>query len=249
MFHREDRNDVAIIRMEHGKVNAMDSEMFEELHRCLDDVKQSQARALILTGTGNTFSAGVDLFRILNDGRPYIEKFLPILSSAFEQVFQFPKPVVALVNGHAIAGGCILACACDYRIASDGSAKIGIPELPVGVPFPAMALEIVRYVSAAHFQEIVYGGRYYSFEEGLALGLVDEIMQPERAMERALTIAERLGSYPSASFQITKDQMRRPAVEQARARSYIYDDVLNAWCDPKVHEVIRAYLDRTIKKA
>ena len=75
----------------------------------------------MLTGTGTVFSAGVDLRRLTEGGRDYVQAFLPLLGDAFFKTFTFPKPLIAAVNGHAIAGGCILACACDYRIMSAGT--------------------------------------------------------------------------------------------------------------------------------
>src|SRR5690349_13241143 len=96
-----------------------------------------------MTGSGSSFSAGVDLFRIVNQGPGYGRQFLPVLDDFLRKTLTFPKPVIAAINGHAIAGGCILAAACDYRIMTDGQGRIGIPELAVGVPFPALPLQIM----------------------------------------------------------------------------------------------------------
>ena len=148
MIHREDRNDIAVLRMEHGKANAVDTDLFTDVGAALDAVESSNARALVLTGTGSMFSAGVDLFRVLKGGAPYLAEFLPLLSTIVRRLFTFPRPIVAAVNGHAIAGGCVMAAACDRRIMNRDKGKIGVTELLVGVPFPADALEALRFLPA-----------------------------------------------------------------------------------------------------
>jgi enoyl-CoA hydratase len=246
MLHHEARGSVALIQMEHGKVNAMDLELLNDLRQTLKDVEGSPARAMVLTGTGKSFSAGVDLLRLLNSGPSYVKDFVPVLVSALEDLFLFSKPVVALVNGHAIAGGCILACACDFRIATEGSIRIGVPELLVGVPFPPTALEIMRFASPQHIQEIVYSGKYYNLKEALDRNLIDEIVNPEKGIERSVQVAQELGSIPAATFRITKRQLRMQAIGNIRESHYTFDEIQQAWSDPKTHEVVRAYLEKTI---
>ena len=146
MIHREDRDTVTVLRMEHGKANAVDTDLFTDIGAALDAIEDSSARALVLTGTGSMFSAGVDLFRVLDGGAPYLAEFLPLLSATVRRLFTFPRPIVAAVNGHAIAGGCVLAAACDRRVMNRDKGKIGVTELMVGVPFPADALETLRFL-------------------------------------------------------------------------------------------------------
>src|SRR5207248_2211327 len=126
--------------------NAMSLEFCDRLTACFEEIRQSSARAAVLIGEERIFSAGVDLLRVLDGGRPYLRNFLPALSAALAAVFSHPKPVVAAINGHAIAGGCILACACDRRLMVRDAGRIGVPELLVGVAFPAVAMEIMRCV-------------------------------------------------------------------------------------------------------
>ena len=139
---------VTVLRMAHGKANALDLEFCAALTAQLDACERSPStRALVMTGSGAMFSAGVDLLRVVDGGADYIRVFLPAMNRMFEKLFAFPKPVVAAVNGHAIAGGCILACAADWRLMSGQPGRIGIPELLVGVPFPVVPLEIVRFAT------------------------------------------------------------------------------------------------------
>ena len=149
MITTESRDHVTVVRLEHGKVNAFDIELMRGWVSELSRLEQADTRAVVLTGTGTVFSAGVELRRLTDGGRDYVKAFLPLLGDAFFKTFTFPKPLVAAVNGHAIAGGCVLACACDYRVMAEGKGRIGTPELSVGVPFPSMALEILRLVVPA----------------------------------------------------------------------------------------------------
>jgi enoyl-CoA hydratase len=189
------------------------------------------------------------LFKILDGGRPYLLKFLPLLVSVLEKIFLYPKPVVAAVNGHAIAGGCLLACASDYRIAAKGDATIGVPELLVGVPFPSLALEIVRSsVSAEHLQEIVYTGRCYPMEQALHYGIIDEIVDPDILLKRAKEVAAQLANTPPRAFQMAKKQMRQPYLDNVRNYGMKPESIMDEWSSPETHEVIRNYLKRTIGK-
>ena len=161
------------------------------------------------------FSAGVDLPRLLDGGAPYVREFLPALCTMFATVFSYPKPIVAAVNGHAIAGGCVLACACDKRLMARDGGRIGVTELLVGVPFPAIAMEIMRGAAAPqHFENLLFGGATYAPEEASGLGLVDEVVAPDALLERAVAGAQTLAALSPSAFALTKRQTRQPALER-----------------------------------
>ena len=248
MIHREDRDGIAVLRIEHGKANTLDMESCNAVVEAFEHA--GDARAVVLTGAGRIFSAGVDLFRVLEGGKPYIEAFVPAMCRAFERVFVHPAPVVAAANGHAIAGGCLLVAAADQRLMAQGAARIGIPELQVGVPFPPIALEIMRFATPPqHFRTIVYRAETYEPAAALALGLIDEVVEPEALLDRALATAERLASVPADTFAITKREIRRPAMDRIRSLAQTTAQEVQAqWLEPRTLDRIRAYLDRTIPK-
>lgn len=248
MIHREDRDIVTVLRMEHGKANAVDTDLFADINTALDDAEDS--RALVLTGTGSMFSAGVDLFRVLEEGRPYLERFLPSLSATVRRLFTFSRPIVAAVNGHAIAGGCILAAACDYRVMNGGKGKIGVTELQVGVPFPADALGVLRFLLPAHqVQNLVYSGRVLGAAEAFEIGLVEETAGADEVLDKACEKARRLASIPADAFAISKHQIRQQALERMEAQAAETDaDVLEVWSRPETLAGIRAFLDKTVGK-
>ena len=250
MVHLDHRDSVAMMRLEHGKVNALDLELLQELRRHLDELREaSDVRAVVLTGSGRSFSAGVDLFRILEGGPSYIEEFMKAFRNVLLRIAEFPKPVVAAVNGHAIAGGCVLACACDYRVMTqgEGEGKMGIPELLVGVPFPALAWELLgSAVPEPEVRRLALTGKLLSPEEALRTGLVDELVKPELLGERARARAEQLGRIPPETYRLTKRRLRRSLREHEG--DALDKEVLAAWSSPETHEAIRAYLEKTLGK-
>lgn len=142
---------VAVLTMTHGKANALDVEFCTALADRFDALRGEAAKAVILTAEGKIFSAGVDLKRLSDEGPVYVRRFLPALHRLYEAVFFHPKPVVAALNGHAIAGGCVLAACADRRVMAQGTARVGTTELLVGVPLPALAFEVVRSVVPERF--------------------------------------------------------------------------------------------------
>ena len=248
MIRRDDHDGIAVLRIEHGKANVLDLELCNAIVESFDEA--GEARAVVLTGAGRIFSAGVDLFRVVEEGRSYVEAFLPAMCRTFERVFAHPAPVVAAANGHAIAGGCLLVAASDQRLMAEGSARIGIPELQVGVPFPPVALEIMRFSTPPqHFQTVVYRAETYEPPAARALGLLDETVDPGALLDRALAVAGRLASVRAETFAITKREVRRPVMERVRALDRdTAPEVRDRWLDPRILDVIRGYLDRTIPK-
>lgn len=250
MIETRRHDSIAVLTMSHGKANAMDIELMREMRRSMIATIQSDARAIVLTAQGQIFSAGVDLMALAKGGRPYLEEFLPELSGALRLVFATDKPVVAAVNGHAIAGGCILACACDYRLMARGAGRIGVPELRVGVPFPMVPAEITRHaLGTARAQRAMLVGNVVESERAVAEGFVDEVVEPERLMERALVVAQAMAATPPASYTRTKRDLRRPVLETWERLQLQHDrETLEAWDSPAVRDAVRAYVEKTLKK-
>jgi len=246
MIDVERHGSIAIMRLNAPPVNALDREVLLDITKALGEIEASDAAAVVLTGEGPAFSAGADLFRVLNEGDEYLRTSLAALTEAFGTLFRFPRPVVAAVNGHAIAGGAVLLCACDYRISASGDHKIGFAELRVGVPFPSWALEIARWGTRPEFiQEVIYLGRSYDPEGAKQRGMLDEIVEPDALIDRARDMAERLASIPTVTFRLMKEALRRPVVERVEASTH--DDAIarEAWGSEEVREAVRAFLIKT----
>jgi len=241
--------DVAVLRMRHGKANALDVDLCDALHGGFDDLAMSDARGVVLTGEGAIFSAGVDLKRLLDGGAAYVRRLLPALDRALESLFCHPKPVVAAINGHAIAGGCILACASDRRIMSEAAGRIGVPELRVGVPFPPLALEIMRSaVPARYLPEMVNGGATFDPSTAKQLWLIDEIVAPKDLESRAVEAARALAAPGLGTFGVTKAQLRRPALQRAAEGARTFGaEIERLWTAPDSFAAIRDYVERNLK--
>ena len=242
--------DIAVLGMRHGKVNALDIELCEHITRRLEELGTSSVQAVVLTGQAGIFSAGVDLLRALEGDAGYLRDFLPVLRKLFDVVFFYPKPVVAAINGHAIAGGCVLACAADQRLMARGSGRIGVTELLVGLPFPAIALEIMRFtVVPAYFREVIFGGGRHPAEAAATRGLIDAVVEPETLLASAVDAAQALASLAPAAFALTKSQARQPVLDQLQKYALAFDAAVDEiWLAPETASRIRDYVSRTFKK-
>ena len=144
----------------------------------------------------------------------------------------------------------MLACAADHRLMARDAGRIGVTELLVGLPFPTIAMEIMRFASVPqHLQALIYGGATFLPQEAINLGLVDEIVEPQDLVDRAVAAAEKLLSIPARAFDLTKRQMRQPVLERCQeARSGFDLAVQEIWTNPETREAIHSYVMRTFKK-
>src|SRR5438105_4302410 len=239
MLEFKERDDVAIVRMAHGKVNALDVELLQAIAKAFGGLEPG--RAVVLTGAGRSFSAGVDLKRITDGGMDYARVFRPSLSAAVMAVFDHPGPVVAAVNGHAIAGGCVLAAACDRRLMSGGT--IGLTEMRVGVPFPSVPMEVMRHVMGPAVRRLVCDAELLDPAAAQAAGLVDEVVAPESVLDAAVAAAARLARITPEVFAYTKRQLQGPARDRLASVSQAEDDAsTQMWASPAVQDAINGFM-------
>lgn len=224
MIERDVIDGVAVVRLAHGKVNALDVELLHAIADVFTGLAGEPHPAVVLTGDGSCFSAGVDLWRVIDGGAGYVDAFLPALSDALMAVFTLGKPVVAAVNGHAIAGGAVLACAADHRIMADPGGRIGVTEVLVGVPFPPVPLEIVRFaLGGSRARAAVLSGRTFEAGSAVVAGFADEIVPASGLLTAAAAAARRLAGIPADTFRLTKHQLRLPVHERLARDRPAYD--------------------------
>jgi enoyl-CoA hydratase len=248
MIDVKTEDGIAIVTMRHGKANALDIALCEGLAKCFDELGASDARAVVLAGEGRIFCAGVDLLQVTAGGADYLRRFLPTLHRLYDAVFFHPRPVVAAINGHAVAGGCVLACCADRRIMARDGGRIGVTELLVGVPFPALAFEVMRFaVPQRHLPALMFGGATYEADAALAQGCIDEAVAADAIARRAIAAAQSLANVPPAAFAQTKKQLRHEAADRVARMGAMTDQaVTDIWIGALGH--VRDYVTRTLNK-
>lgn len=238
-YRIEWHGEVAEVRLACGKANALNARSLAAIARALDEAERARARGLVLTGYDRFFSAGLDLVGLYELDRPAMDAFMREFDRVMLRVFAYPRPVVAAVGGHAVAGGCILALACDARVATDRGIRIGLNEIRLGVPFPASALEIVRHtVPVALAEAVLYGGELYAPPEALAHGLVTRLAAGDVVAEARLLCRQWAGE-PTGAFATIKASLRRRALERAQERlDELRRAFVEAWFSPEGRERI-----------
>lgn len=251
MFDIRDESGVAVLTLRHGKANAIDIELCRAMRKEFKRLAKSDAKAAIVTGEGRIFSAGVDLLRAAEGGRKYLKSIVVAIDEMYEEIFYFPKPLVAAINGHAIAGGCVLACCADYRVLAKGEGRMGVTELLVGLPFPPFAFEALRATtSPMHFPKFTASGETFDTAGALLNGFADEAVNPERLMTRAMEKAEQLAAIRPEAFAANKLHTRAPAKQfLEKDRSGLARKIRQVWTAPETADNIRAYVARTFKKS
>ncbi|ORA11392.1 enoyl-CoA hydratase/isomerase family protein [Mycobacterium arosiense] len=233
---------VKVLTLSSGPVNAQDVELLEELTSAVNELARSDSGALVVTGAGRAFSAGVDLNRVVQGGAGYTDRLVPALSAAFEAMFGYPGPTVAAINGAAIAGGCVLACSCDRRLISP-EAQIGAAEVRVGVPFPVAALEVMRYACGMHADEVLLGGRNYRGAEAVARGLAHRVVADE-LLEAAVAEASDLAGISPDAYRQTKTQLHGPTTARIQQARGVDDEVRRMWGTDETLGRIAGYVER-----
>jgi enoyl-CoA hydratase len=228
---------VTTVRIDHPPVNAFDLGLVDDAVATIRSIDGP----IVLTGAGSCFSAGVDLRAILDGGAAYTDRFLAAVSAAFLAVFDHSAPVVAAINGHAIAGGCVLAMAADVRVMSSG--LIGLSEVAVGVPFPVAALEICRYSMGPSVTRAVLQADNVDALTATERGWVDEVVAPDDLLRRAVGIARELGQHPASAYAAMKVQLHRHARAAIDAGAELDANVREMWKSAETRARIAAFLD------
>jgi enoyl-CoA hydratase len=228
---------VTTVRIDHPPVNAFDFALVEDALATVRDIDGP----IVLTGAGKCFSAGVDLRAVLDGGPDYIDRFLAAVSAAFLAVFDHPAPVVAAVNGHAIAGGCVVAMAADIRLMSSG--LIGLSEVAVGVPFPVAALEICRYAMGPSVTRAVLQADNIDVHTAAQRGWIDDVVAPQDLLTRAVELARTLGQHPPTAYAAMKEQLHRHARAAIDAGAELDAAVRAIWKSAETRARISEFLD------
>ncbi len=214
--HLEIREGVAAVRLERGKVNALNEEVVDELSRSFRALEADPAvRGVLLTGTGKFFSFGFDIPELFGATRDEFTRYLRRFTAFYRELFAYARPVVAAINGHAVAGGYMLASACDLRVMVKENARVGLNEIGFGSSLFAGSLSLLRSrVGERNAQDVVYEGALYGAEQALALGLVDAAVEGSELLVDARRRLEPLAGKSPAAFRSIKRLLRQPVLDE-----------------------------------
>jgi enoyl-CoA hydratase len=223
---------IAVLRIDRPPANAIDLDLANEFATALEGVETIDGiAALIVTGTGNCFSAGLDLKALPSYDRAQQQAMVMQVNRLFGGLYGLPLPTIAAVNGHAIAGGVILTLCCDYRIGAEGDYKLGLAEARVGVPFPVAAMAIVQSeLSHPVSRKMVLTARNSSPGEALSMGVLDELQPLELLLTQAMEVAQEMAAMPRSIYGRIKRELRGPALARIDdAISNRKEPMLDSW--------------------
>jgi len=207
---------VAVLTLRRGKVNALNDIVVNQMREKLKASETDpEVKSIIITGSGKFFSFGFDIPEFLAFTKEQFINYLVNFTGLYAYIFQYPKPVVAALNGHTIAGGCMLALACDYRAMTGGKAKISLNEINFGASVFAGATEMLRFCAgSANATKILYSGAMYTAEEAKGIGLIDYVASESDLMDAAFKAALDLASKYPPAFAGIKSLLRKSIAEE-----------------------------------
>ncbi len=213
LISTEIHEKVAIITLDNGVTNTISQPMVQELHETINQIQDDQAaHSLVITSANEKFfSIGFDIPNLFDLSPAEFENFYDTFNAFALDLFTFPKPTLAAIPGHAIAGGCILVLCCDYRSIAEGRKLMGLNEIKLGVPVPYTADCILRdLIGTQRGRDVLELGEFYPPEEVLRLGMVDQVVAQDDVLPAAMEKAKALGEMPNKAYAIIKDNRTQP---------------------------------------
>jgi len=250
MLNAHDDGAVRVLEMASGSANPLGPSLTAELRRALRGAAADErVRAVVLASASQRFfSIGFDLPTILPFGRDAMTAFFAEANGLWRDLLTFPGPVVAAIERHAVAGGCIVALCCDYRIVEEGRVFVGINEMKLGVPNPVLADAALRQlVGGRAARDIVAFGEFYEPAAALALGLVDAVVPKGEARERAVERAAQLGAMDA--YRAAKRIRLRGVIEEYERHGREEDAAfLDLWFSAETRKRLKEALPRFPKE-
>ncbi|HEY2603176.1 MAG TPA: enoyl-CoA hydratase/isomerase family protein [Thermoleophilaceae bacterium] len=240
----ESRGELALVRLDRPPANALNPQVLEEFEEARRALAAEPPGAVVITGRERFFSAGVDLKLVPTMGPDDQRAMVEGINRLVIGWYGFPRPVVAAVTGHAIAGGMVIALCADYRVgATEG--KLGLTELRAGVPYPVGAISLVRAeLAGPAARALALRAHLVEPEEALRLGLVDELAGPGEVLERACDVALEMARFGGDSYARTKLELRGETLRRVQEAVETGDPLLEAWLDERSPEAAATMLRR-----
>lgn len=222
--------------------NALGTELLTQVRNGLEAAGNEP---VLLRGAGDAFSAGLNLREVLTLNHETMGSFLSLLQEVTYRLFHHPAPTVACVNGHAIAGGAVLARACDVAVATSApKVKIGLNEVAIGLRFPPRVLSIMRHAIPLHaHREVVLGASLFSPSDALRVGLVDSVS--DDPMSEAMARLDRLAAHPRDAYAAAKHDIQgHVAAPNPDVDHRFLEDIVPVWTSEPLRARLRAVLGR-----
>ncbi|MBU1671365.1 MAG: enoyl-CoA hydratase/isomerase family protein [Actinobacteria bacterium] len=238
--------EIAFLKLTKPPVNAVDLQLLREAEASMGALEADDAvRAIIVTGDGPCFCAGLDL-KVVPFYSPEDQKeLMDITNRVITGVYGASKPIIAAVNGHAVAGGFILMMSCDYRVGAEGSYQMGVSEVRVGIPFPISTMEVLKSeLTPAMARRLILTGRPIGPREALEGEVLDELVAPERLIPRALEKASELGALSTLVYNRVKTQLRGDTIRRIRQVLETGDPLFKMWQQDRSVEGAAGFLER-----
>ena len=245
MIEHSQHQGIHELRLARPPVNALDPQLCRQLREAVASAVADRAQGIVLSGGPSAFSAGLDVPHLLGLDAVALREAWGGFIDAARALAQSPVPVVAALNGHAPAGGCVLALCCDYRVMAAGDYRIGLNETQVGLVAPEGIQRLLRRVVGAHRAErLLVAGAMVDAQQALAIGLVDELAPIAEVPARAQAWMARLLSLPRKPMLATRAIARADVVDALRPELLELDRFVASWTDPDTQSALRALVAR-----
>ena len=242
------RGSVMLARFNRGVTNALNSEFVQALDEVLQRVKSDAGVSGLVLASSNEkfFSIGLDIPDLYPLEREDFRDFFRVFNRVCMDLYTLPKPTVAAITGHALAGGCILALCCDWRFIAEGRKLMGLNEVKLGVPVPYLADRVLHALAGVrHARKIMECGDFYAPAEALEMGMVDEVLPVEAVVNNALAHAEKLGSLPGAAYgMIKQNRVETTAAEVLAGETEKERYFIESWYSEAVRERLREAMEK-----
>jgi 3,2-trans-enoyl-CoA isomerase len=250
MILTQNHGPIRELRLNRPPVNALTSELLQQLRQAVEAAPKDGVRALVLSGSPGIFSAGVDLRMLVTLDRAGINALWKDLYDTLRALACSIIPVAAAITGHATAGGTVLGLFCDWRIVAQGDWKLGVNEVQVGLALPPVILRALQRLIGAHQAErLATRGPLFGPEEALCIGLVDEIVPPEQVVPRAIAWCQELLALPPQAVAYTRTQARSGLTELFKQDlGAEMEDMRTAWWTDETQAMLRSVVERLTKK-
>jgi len=247
------QDQIGILMIDTERNNAINDDFIREAHELMDEAEADTGiRALVVTSLHKSiFCPGVDLPSLMGRSAPEMRSFYAALTGLVRRKVVYPKPEVYALNGHTIAGGCMMAFAGDYRIMAKGRFALGMMEIDVGLAAPIGVVEMVRHFLGGRVTErVLVSGERFTPENALSLGLVEELAEPAQLMDRALVQARALAQKPAAGYRRLKRYSREALAERMQALDDAHlDELVDQWFSEETQRLVAAAVQRMKKPA